>query len=165
MIGSSAVLAAVTHTAAMLTEIESFMPQPANNQPTMKTTSFTRLTMAALAALSLAATAADQTTTPPDNTEKNERDRSGAHETPIDQSNRPEDIKLVAEIRKAVVADDTLSMTAKNVKIITTPGKVTLRGPVNTAEEKTKIAAHAKAKAGASEIVDQIEVKAAEPAK
>ncbi|WP_146855817.1 BON domain-containing protein [Brevifollis gellanilyticus] len=131
----------------------------------MKLTSFTRPILVALAAFTFSATAADQNSTPPDNTEKNERDRSGDNKTPIDQSNRPEDIKLVAEIRKAVVADDSLSMTAKNVKIITTPGKVTLRGPVNTADEKTKIAAHAKAKAGQSEIVDQIEVKAADSTK
>ena len=131
----------------------------------MKTSNYLRLTLTALAAITLTATAADDkkpSAPPPDNTEKNERDRSGNTTTPLDQSNRPEDIKLVAEIRKAVIADDSLSMTAKNVKIITTPGKVTLRGPVNNAEEKTKIAAHAKAKAGSSEVVDQLEVKAAQ---
>lgn len=133
----------------------------------MKTSFCTRLTLTltTLAALNLAALAADDkkpAAPPPDNTEKNERDRSGDTKTPLDQSNRPEDIKLVAEIRKAVVADDSLSMTAKNVKIITTTGKVTLRGPVNNADEKAKVAAHAKAKAGQSEVIDQLEVKAAE---
>ncbi|MES2597733.1 MAG: BON domain-containing protein [Verrucomicrobiota bacterium] len=130
----------------------------------MKTTFYTRLTVTTLAVLSIAAMAADDKKPAPDNTERNERDRAGQNLTPVDQSNRPEDLKLVAEIRKAVVADDSLSMTAKNVKIITTPGKVTLRGPVKNADEKTKIAAHAKAKAGTSEVVDQLEVKAADKA-
>ncbi len=49
-----------------------------------------------------------------------------------DQSNDPADIKMTADIRKMVVDDDSLSMAAKNVKIITIAGVVTLRGPVNT---------------------------------
>jgi hyperosmotically inducible periplasmic protein len=95
-----------------------------------------------------------------DNTAKNERDRNGNNKTPLDQSNKPEDIKITQDIRKAVVADDGLSMTAKNVKIITTAdGKVTLRGPVNSDEEKMKIAAHAKKNAGNATVVNQLEVK------
>ncbi|OYW72430.1 MAG: hypothetical protein B7Z37_24915 [Verrucomicrobia bacterium 12-59-8] len=97
-----------------------------------------------------------------DNTAQNERDKSGDTKTPLDQSNRPEDIKITQDIRKAVMADDGLSITAKNVKIITTAdGKVTLRGPVNTEDEKTKIDAHAKKVAGDAPVVNQLEVKAA----
>ncbi len=117
-----------------------------------------RLALTALTALNLAALADDQKPAA-DNTQKNERDRSGETKTPLDQSNRPEDLKITQDIRKAVIADDSLSMTAKNVKIITAAGKVTLRGPVNTADEKKKIAAHAKANAGQAEVVDQLEVK------
>ena len=57
--------------------------------------------------------------------------------------------------------DKSLTMTAKNVKIITAEGKVTLRGPVNTAEEKTKINELAKAAAGQVPVDNQLEVKAA----
>ena len=39
----------------------------------------------------------------------------------------------------AVMADGSLSFTAKNVKIITQNGKVTLRGPVNSADERNAI--------------------------
>jgi len=52
-------------------------------------------------------------------------------------------------------------MTAKNVKIITAGGQVTLRGPVNSAEEKMKIEALAKTAAGDAKVDNQLEVKAA----
>jgi len=94
-----------------------------------------------------------------DNTAKNERDASGDTKTSGDQSESPEDIKVTAAIRRAIVADDSLSMTATNVKIITADGKVTLRGPVKTAAEKTKIAQLAKKNAGKATIDNQLEVK------
>ena len=37
-----------------------------------------------------------------DNTAKNMRDKSGETKTPMDQSNKPEDIKVTQKIRKAV---------------------------------------------------------------
>ena len=105
--------------------------------------------------------AGDASATPADNTGRNERDRSGETKTSGDQSESPADIKITAAIRRAVVAEGSLSMTAKNVKIITANGVVTLRGPVNTAAEKTKIAQLAKANAGKSKIENQLEVKGA----
>ena len=95
-----------------------------------------------------------------DNTAKNERDRSGETQTSGDQSNSREDIKITAAIRRAVVAEKSLSMTAKNVKIITADGMVTLRGPVNSAEEKATIAKLAQSAAGQAKIDNQLEVKA-----
>jgi hypothetical protein len=95
-----------------------------------------------------------------DNTSKNERDRSGETKTSGDQSNSPEDIKITAAIRRAIVGDKSLSMTAKNVKIITAEGMVTLRGPVNSAEEKAMIAKLAHSAAGEAKIDNQLEVKA-----
>ncbi len=97
-----------------------------------------------------------------DNTAKNERDRSGESLTSGDQSNRPEDIKLTADIRKAVVGDDSLSMMAKNVKIITVDGAVTLRGPVKNEMEKNTVAKLAASAAGDAKIDNQLEVKASE---
>jgi len=94
-----------------------------------------------------------------DNTDKNERDRSGDTKTSGDQSESPEDIKITAAIRRAVVADDSLTMTATNVKIITADGVVTLRGPVNTAAEKAKIGELAKKNAGKAKVDNQLEVK------
>ncbi len=94
-----------------------------------------------------------------DNTARNERDASGDSKTSGDQSESPEDIKITAAIRRAIVADDSLTMTATNVKIITADGKITLRGPVKTAAEKTKIAELAKKEAGKATIDNQLEVK------
>lgn len=93
-----------------------------------------------------------------DNTEKNTRDSSGETLTPIDQSNEPADLKITAETRKMVVGDDALSALAKNVKIITIAGVVTLRGPVDTAAEKAAIAKYAET-AGATSVQNQLEIK------
>src|ERR687892_170282 len=82
--------------------------------------------------------------TAPDNTGRNVRDRGGVTLTPGDQSESEADRTLTQQIRKAVVADDSLSTTAKNIKIITVDGVVTLRGPVNTPQEKQLIEAKAK---------------------
>lgn len=118
-------------------------------------------TLASIFALGFAAVAADEKK-PVDNTGKNERDSSGETKTPTDQSESPEDLKITQAIRQAVVKEESLSITAKNVKIITAGGQVTLRGPVNTAEEKAKIEAIAKSAASAATVDNQLEIKAAE---
>jgi hyperosmotically inducible periplasmic protein len=100
-----------------------------------------------------------QETPAADNTEKNQRDRSGETKTSGDQSNSPEDVKITATIRRAVVEDHSLSATAKNVKIITANGTVTLRGPVQNEAEKAKIAELAQSAAGNAKIDNQLEVK------
>jgi hyperosmotically inducible protein len=98
--------------------------------------------------------------TAPDNTGRNVRDRSGDTLTPGDQSESQADRTLTQRIRKAVVADKSLSTTAKNIKIITNDGLVTLRGPVNNAQEKEKIEVKAQQIAGANSVDNQLEVKA-----
>jgi hyperosmotically inducible protein len=103
-----------------------------------------------------------QDTSAADNTRKNERDRSGETMTSGDQSNSKEDVKITAAIRRAVVGDNSLSMTAKNVKIITANGTVTLRGPVKNDAEKAKIAELAQSAAGNTKIDNQLEVKTSE---
>src|ERR1700747_2106256 len=98
----------------------------------------TLLFLASLSTGSLAAMAADDKTKP-DNTAINERDRSGETETSGDQSNSSADLKITQAIRQALMKDSELSTTAKNIKIITNNGQVTLRGPVMNAQEKGKI--------------------------
>jgi osmotically-inducible protein OsmY len=93
-----------------------------------------------------------------DNTGKNERDRSGDTVTPGDQGGSEADRRVTQQIRKAVVDDSKLSMTAKNVKIITNEGVVTLRGPVKTSEEKAQIAAIAQRVAGVKRVDNQLEL-------
>jgi osmotically-inducible protein OsmY len=102
--------------------------------------------------------AADEKTKP-DNTAVNQRDRSGETETSGDQANNAADLKITQAIRQALMKDSELSMTAKNVKIITNNGQVTLRGPVKTAQEKAKIDKLAKSAAGGAKIDDQLDVK------
>ena len=121
----------------------------------------TILTLVSVLALPMWALAAEDAKTDADNSAKNERDRDKKTLTPGDQSETPEDRKLTQTIRQAVMKDKSLTMTAKNVKIITAQGKVTLRGPVQSAEEKTKINDLAKAAAGVVPVDNQLEVKAA----
>jgi|SRR5262245_26714095 len=92
------------------------------------------------------------------NTATNVRDRDGKTATPTDQSNTSADVELVARIRKALVADDSLSTNAKNVKIVTEKGGVTLRGPVNDAREREAVVRVAKQAAGSRNVMDQLDV-------
>jgi len=92
------------------------------------------------------------------NTKMNERDRSGAALTPMDQGGG-KDRDITAAIRRSVVGDSSLSFNAKNVKIITVGGKVTLRGPVKSDAERATIESKAKAAAGVTEVDNQLEVK------
>jgi hyperosmotically inducible protein len=119
----------------------------------------TLLTLACLSALSLAAFAADNEKAKPDNTETNERDRSGETKTSGDQSNSSADLKITQAIRRALMKDRELSTTAKNIKVITANGEVTLRGPVKTAQEKARVDQIAKSAAGGAQIDDQLDVK------
>ncbi len=96
-----------------------------------------------------------------DNSAKNQRDRSGETQTSGDQSNDSAALQTTAAIRRAVVADDSLSMTAKNCKIITAGDTVTLRGPVKSADEKNKIEQLAQTAASNARIDNQLEVKGA----
>jgi hyperosmotically inducible protein len=94
-----------------------------------------------------------------DNTKLNKRDRS-AHELSADnQGKNKSDTELTREIRKSVVAQKSFSTYAKNVKIITTQGEVTLKGPVKNLDEKNQIEAFAKQVAGDSKVKNEIEIK------
>ncbi len=71
----------------------------------------------------------------------------------------PSLMSLTRKIRRAVMKDHSLSMTAHNVKIITANGAVTLRGPVDSEQEKTVIGQKAGAIAGADKVDNELEVK------
>jgi len=103
-------------------------------------------------------TAAAPAQAAPDNTGRNVRDRGGDTVTPGDQANNKADLHLTQQIRKAIMADKSLSTNAKNIKIITMHGVVTLRGPVNTPQEKATIEAKAQNLAGANNVDSQLEI-------
>ncbi len=46
------------------------------------------------------------------------------------QSNAPDDLGLASDVRRRLVADDTLSARAKNIVVVVQDGVATLRGPV-----------------------------------
>lgn len=94
----------------------------------------------------------------PNNSKVNKRDASDSTLTPLNQGNSKADIALTRKIRRAVYRDKTLSTSAHNIKIITWEGKVTLRGPVKTESEKSRIVAKASEIAGSSAVVDQLEI-------
>jgi|SRR5580693_5822650 hyperosmotically inducible protein len=93
--------------------------------------------------------------TPPDNTKQN-KDQSNP--TADDQKMNPADRAISQKIRKALHDDSTLSVYAHNIKIITRDGKVTLRGPVRSEDEKAGIEAKAVAVAGTGNVTNQLEV-------
>lgn len=94
-----------------------------------------------------------------DDTGRNVRDRDDRTLTPMDQGGSEQDRSITAEIRRAVTDRDELSINAKNVKIITRDGVVTLRGPVKSPAEKTTIASLAKQANGVKRVDDQLEVE------
>jgi len=93
--------------------------------------------------------------TPPDNTKQN---KDQTNPTADQQKMNPADRAITQKIRKAIHEDDTLSTYAHNVKIITQDGKVTLRGPVRSEDEKTSIETKAVAVAGQGNVTNQLEV-------
>jgi hyperosmotically inducible protein len=95
-----------------------------------------------------------------ENTERNVRDKSGTTLTPEDQPQDKDDIKITADVRKAITSEDSLSVNAHNVKIITRGGTVTLRGPVDSEAEKNRLQDIAQKTPGVSQVDNQLEVRA-----
>ena len=106
-----------------------------------------------------------QTTTSPDNTAVNKRDVAADTKTPIDQKENQADISLTAKIRQRVLDEKDLSVDARNAKIVTADGKVTLRGPVNSTEERETLARIALEVAGEGNVDNQLEVAVAKEAR
>lgn len=95
----------------------------------------------------------------PDNTEVNKRDRNAGEVTADQQNENTADRELTAKIRQSVMADESLSTNAQNIKIISQNGAVTLKGPVKSEGERQSIVAKAVAAAGdAGKVTDQISV-------
>jgi hyperosmotically inducible protein len=103
---------------------------------------------------------ASQQQTPPaaDNTKTNQRDNDKNSPTADQQKMNPQDRAITQKIRAAIHDDKSLSTYAHNVKIISQDGKVTLRGPVRSQDEKANIAAKALIVAGDGNVDNQLEV-------
>ena len=94
----------------------------------------------------------------PDNTKTNKGDASKGATTADQQKSNPSDRAITQKSRAEVMKDKSLSTYAHNVKIVTQDGKVTLKGPVRTEDEKASIAQKAAAIAGESNVTNEIEV-------
>jgi hyperosmotically inducible periplasmic protein len=97
----------------------------------------------------------DSQQTAPDNTKQNKDQTSP---TADQQKMNPADRAITQKIRKAVHDDTGLSTYAHNIKIISQDGKVTLRGPVRSEDEKSDLQAKAVAVAGKENVTNQLEV-------
>jgi osmotically-inducible protein OsmY len=112
---------------------------------------------ASAAAVVLCLTAAPLTATAqmPDNSSQNKNHQQTADQ----QSNAKSDRETTAKIRKDIMADKSLSTYAHNIKIITVNGAVTLKGPVKSDDEKTKLAEIAANAVSADKVTNEITVK------
>jgi hyperosmotically inducible protein len=97
----------------------------------------------------------DPQQTPPDNTKQN---KDQTNPTADQQKMNPSDRAITQKIRKAIHEDKSLSTYAHNIKIITQDGKVTLRGPVRSDDEKSNLEAKAASVAGQENVTNQLEV-------
>jgi hyperosmotically inducible protein len=91
----------------------------------------------------------------PDNSKQNKNQA----QTADTQTNSKSDRLTTQKIRKAIMADKNLSTYAHNVKIITVDGAVTLKGPVQSEDEKQKVASEAASVVSADKITNELTVK------
>ena len=109
--------------------------------------------------------AGQDATTAPDNTKVNKRDRAHAQPTADQAKDNTSDREIMRKIRSAIVSDKSLSTYAHNVKVISQHGKVTLKGPVHSDDEKKSIEAKAVEVAGSGNVTNQLSVKGDKPSR
>jgi hyperosmotically inducible protein len=118
------------------------------------------LSSMAICILGLGLSVSAQTTKPPDNTKVNQRDKDAAKPTAGQQKDNAADLEITRKIRRSLTQDKSLSTYAKNIKVITQDGNVTLRGPVRSEEEKQTVEAKATEVAGASHVKNELQIAA-----
>jgi osmotically-inducible protein OsmY len=91
----------------------------------------------------------------PDNTKRNKDQTDPSADQ---QKMNPADRAITQKIRKAIHEDKSLSTYAHNIKIVTQDGKVTLRGPVRSEDEKSNLQSKAVEVAGQDNVTNQLEV-------
>jgi hyperosmotically inducible periplasmic protein len=96
--------------------------------------------------------------TPADNTKVNQRDRAPDAVTADQQKENTSDREITQKIRRALVEDKTLSTYAHNVKVVAQDGRVTLKGPVRTEDEKKAVEAKAIEVTGAGRVTNQLTI-------
>lgn len=97
----------------------------------------------AIFSMPCASFAQDQSAPPSTSSPDNSRQNKGQQTTAQQQPENTSDRMTTKKIRRAIIADKSLSMYAHNVKIITQNGAVTLKGPVKSEDEKQTIGSKA----------------------
>lgn len=85
-------------------------------------------------------------------------EEQSAGTAPGAQTESATDRAITQRVRDAVMDDDSLSGSAKNLNITTTEGVVTLRGPVQSSSEKSKVDALVKKVDGVKRVDNQLEI-------
>jgi hyperosmotically inducible protein len=123
--------------------------------PRLHITAFTAAVI--LSALTFPLTTIAQSSAMPDNSKQNQTQNQTG--TADNQSNAKSDRDTTAKVRKAIIADKNLSTYGHNVKIITSNGAVTLKGPVKSDAEKQQVASDAAGAVSADKITNELTVK------
>jgi hyperosmotically inducible periplasmic protein len=92
--------------------------------------------------------------TKPDNTKMNRAEQPTADQ----QKETKTDRELSRRIRRAITQDKNMSTYARNVKIVAEGGKVTLKGPVRSEEEKQAVEDKATEVAGQGNVTSEIRI-------
>lgn len=117
------------------------------------------ITLAFLLCCEFATAAAQKSDKKQDNSRENKRDRDANQPTADQQKMNAADEDLTRKIRQSIMADKSLSTYAQNLKIISRDGKVTMKGPVRSEDEKRNVMAKAVEVAGhADRVINQITV-------
>ena len=99
----------------------------------------------------------------PDNTRTNKSDT--AKPTADDQKQNSKDVEITRQIRKLVADDKNLSTYARNVKIVTQDGSVTLSGPVRSEAERKSVESKAVQVVGSTHVKSEILIAPEQPSK
>ncbi len=93
-----------------------------------------------------------------DNSAMNKGDQDSQRPTADQAGNQMSDRDIMQKIRKSVVSDTSLSTYAHNVKIISQNGKVTLKGPVKSDQEKQNVEAKATSVVGSGNVDNDLTI-------
>jgi hyperosmotically inducible protein len=94
-----------------------------------------------------------------DNTSTNQRDRNASEPTADQQKENHSDREITQQIRQSIVKDKSLSTYAHNIKIVTQNGQVTLKGPVQSEDEKRAVETKAAEVAGQDKVSSELNIK------
>jgi osmotically-inducible protein OsmY len=121
---------------------------------------FAKITQTTLIAVGFMLGTSLNAQTKPDNSAVNKRDQNTDQATADQQKMNATDRGITARIRKSVMADKSLSTYAKNVKIISQDGTVTLKGPVRSDDEVKSIVDKATTVTGsADKVINQLSIQ------